>query len=115
MEDFNRQKIMYSEIVREPHFFLDNKGEFYPEATTFIITGNENLENLTFLLNSKLVTYLFRKFYAGGGLGKEGIRYKKVFLEKLPLPRIESKIYNEKQLFEIYGINNYEMNFISSQ
>src|SRR5699024_3272015 len=80
-EDFDRQKIMYSEIVREPQFFLDNKGEFYPEATTFIITGNENLENLTFLLNSKLITYFFRKFYAGGGLGKKGIRYKKAFLE----------------------------------
>ena len=39
MDDFSKQKIMYSEIVREPQFYLDSDGEFFPEATTFIMTG----------------------------------------------------------------------------
>ena len=64
MDDFCRQKIMYSEIVQSPQFFLD-KGEFYPEATTFIMTGN-NLDFLVCCLNSNICFHIFKKFYAGG-------------------------------------------------
>jgi len=39
-------------------------------------------------LNSKPVAFFFKTFYAGGGLGDEGFRYKKAFLENLPIPPI---------------------------
>lgn len=87
-EEFEKEKIMYSEIVREQQFFFDNSG-FYPEATTFIITGS-SLKYLIALLNSDFVTWAFKKFYAGGGLGKEGFRYKKQFLNLLPLIQIDA-------------------------
>ena len=90
MDDFCRQKIMYSEIVQSPQFFLD-KGEFYPEATTFIMTGN-NLDFLVCCLNSNICFHIFKKFYAGGGLGENGVRYKKQFLLNLPIPRNFEKI-----------------------
>jgi adenine-specific DNA-methyltransferase len=92
-EEFEKEKIVYSEIVREPQFYYD-KNKFYIEATAFLITG-ENIKYICGLLNSKPVTYFFRKFYAGGGLGNEGYRYKKEFLEKLPIPYISE---NNKQL-----------------
>ena len=82
---------MYSEIVKEPQFYLDNKGEFFAEATTFIMTGS-NLDYLYNLLHSKIITYFFKTFYAGGGLGVDGYRYKKAFLERLPIPQIKSKV-----------------------
>ena len=85
-QEFNKEKIMFSEIVSEPQFYYDTKG-YYPEATGFIITG-KSLKYLNALLNSKPVTYFFSKFYAGGGLGTEGFRYKKAFLIKLPIPKI---------------------------
>ena len=88
-DDFYKQKIIYSEIVQSPQFYLDYEG-YFPEATTFIMTGN-NLEFVTACLNSKLYSYCFKKFYSGGGLGEHGYRYKKVFLEKLPLPKINDK------------------------
>ena len=91
IEDFYKQKIMYSEIVKEPQFYLDNKGEFFAEATTFIMTGS-NLDYLYNLLHSKIITYFFKTFYAGGGLGVDGYRYKKAFLERLPIPQIKSKV-----------------------
>ena len=90
-EDFYKQKIMYSEIVKEPQFYLDNKGEFFAEATSFIMTGS-NLDYLYNLLHSKIITYFFKTFYAGGGLGVDGYRYKKAFLERLPIPQIKSKV-----------------------
>ena len=99
LEEFAKPKIVYSEIVREPQFYLDNSefefGAFYAEATTFILSGGENakeyLEYILGIFHSKLATFAFKEFYAGGGLGESGYRYKKAFLEKLPIAEV-SKI-----------------------
>lgn len=94
LEDFEKEKIVYSEIVQEPRFYLDNGecelGFFYAEATSFILTG-EHLRYLLGMLHSKLITFAFKTFYAGGGLGESGYRYKKAFIERLPIPQITPK------------------------
>ncbi|MCQ2709560.1 class I SAM-dependent DNA methyltransferase [Helicobacter pylori] len=94
LEDFEKEKIVYSEIVQEPRFYLDNGecelGVFYAEATSFILTG-EHLHYLLGMLHSKLITFAFKTFYAGGGLGESGYRYKKAFIERLPIPKITHK------------------------
>ncbi len=91
LEDFEKEKIVYGEIVQEPRFYLDNGecelGYFYAEATSFILTG-EHLRYLLGMLHSKLITFAFKTFYAGGGLGESGYRYKKTFIERLPIPKI---------------------------
>ncbi|EAL8951550.1 class I SAM-dependent DNA methyltransferase, partial [Campylobacter coli] len=51
IEEFEREKIVYSEIVRKPQFYLDTKLNFYAEATSFILTG-ENLKYLIAFLNN---------------------------------------------------------------
>ncbi len=65
-KEIEKNKIIFSEIVSEPQFYYDEKG-YYPEATTFLLTG-EKLKYLTALLNSKAVTFLFKSFYMGGEL-----------------------------------------------
>ncbi|WP_187904205.1 class I SAM-dependent DNA methyltransferase [Helicobacter pylori] len=94
LEDFEKEKIVYGEIVQEPRFYLDNGecelGVFYAEATSFILTG-EHLRYLLGMLHSKLITFAFKTFYAGGGLGESGYRYKKAFIERLPIPQITTK------------------------
>ncbi|WP_187950598.1 class I SAM-dependent DNA methyltransferase [Helicobacter pylori] len=94
LEDFEKEKIVYGEIVQEPRFYLDNGecelGYFYAEATSFILTG-EHLRYLLGMLHSKLITFAFKTFYAGGGLGESGYRYKKAFIERLPIPQITPK------------------------
>ncbi|MBM0630706.1 class I SAM-dependent DNA methyltransferase [Helicobacter pylori] len=93
-QDFEKEKIVYGEIVQEPRFYLDNGecglGYFYAEATSFILTG-EHLRYLLGMLHSKLITFAFKTFYAGGGLGESGYRYKKAFIERLPIPKITEK------------------------
>ncbi|WRG06891.1 class I SAM-dependent DNA methyltransferase [Helicobacter pylori] len=93
-QDFEKEKIVYGEIVQEPRFYLDNGecelGGFYAEATSFILTG-EHLCYLLGMLHSKLITFAFKTFYAGGGLGESGYRYKKAFIERLPIPKITEK------------------------
>ncbi|WP_424717894.1 Eco57I restriction-modification methylase domain-containing protein [Helicobacter pylori] len=94
LEDFEKEKIVYGEIVQEPRFYLDNGecelGGFYAEATSFILTG-EHLRYLLGMLHSKLITFAFKTFYAGGGLGESGYRYKKAFIGRLPIPQITEK------------------------
>lgn len=94
LEDFEKEKIVYGEIVQEPRFYLDNGecelGYFYAEATSFILIG-EHLRYLLGMLHSKLITFAFKTFYAGGGLGESGYRYKKAFIERLPIPKITEK------------------------
>ncbi|GAA7571391.1 class I SAM-dependent DNA methyltransferase [Helicobacter pylori] len=94
LEDFEKEKIVYGEIAQEPRFYLDNGecelGFFYAEATSFILTG-EHLHYLLGMLHSQLITFAFKTFYAGGGLGESGYRYKKAFIERLPIPQITTK------------------------
>lgn len=85
-DEFEKEKIVWAEIVREPNFAYDNSG-FYCEATSFLMTGN-NLKYFFGLLNSKPVALFFKTFYAGGGLGNVGYRYKKAFIEQIPIPII---------------------------
>ncbi len=126
LEELFMPKIMYSEIVQYPKFYMDEKGQFIPEATTFMITGS-NLKYLYNMLQSRVVAYIFKQFYAGGGLGEKGYRYKKKFLEKLPIPEIkntptfESIISCDKntdieeECMRAYGFEEEEKAFIREQ
>lgn len=123
---------MYSEIVQEPKFYLDEEKHFFPEATTFLLTG-EKLDYLYVLLNSKPITYFFKTFYAGSGLGENGYRYKKAFLENLPIPIFKendvqltlmklaksNNPYNDKKvnalIYRLYELNETEISLIELQ
>jgi len=87
-EEFEKEKIVWQEIVRKPSFAYDTRN-FYCEATTFLMTG-EYLKYLIAILNSKPAAFFFKHFYAGGGLGESGYRYKKAFLNPTLRPPIFS-------------------------
>ena len=117
LEDFSKPKLIYSEIVQEPQFFFDEAGQFYPEATTFIMVG-ESIEYLYDVLHSRIATYIFKTFYAGGGLGNGGYRYKKAFLELLPIPKPNADFVQydiEADLAKSYSLSEEEIAYISSQ
>ncbi|MFM5883674.1 TaqI-like C-terminal specificity domain-containing protein, partial [Methanobrevibacter gottschalkii] len=80
---FEKEKIIYSEIVPEPRFVYDDEN-YYIEATGFLLSSNTlNLKYLVALLNSKLLFWYFKDI--GYNLGGKGFRYKKVFIEELPI------------------------------
>lgn len=113
-EDFSKPKIMYSEIVSEPQFFIDNTGQFYPEATSFILVG-KHLEYIWGILNSNIYAFFFKKFYAGGGLGETGYRYKKQFILKLPVPKLINNPLDSKTIISIYNLSDEEYHYIIQQ
>ncbi|MGC8966539.1 MAG: TaqI-like C-terminal specificity domain-containing protein, partial [Caldimicrobium sp.] len=109
-QEFEKEKIVWQEIVREPSFAYDDT-KIYCEATSFIMTG-KNLKYILGLLNSKPVSFFFKKYYAGGGLGSEGYRYKKAFLEQIPLPPLTPQ--NQHIVQQIESLVNQILNLTQS-
>jgi hypothetical protein len=102
--EFEKPKIIYADIVNNGGKFLYDEEGFLTNDTAFIIRG-ENLKYFTVILNSNLVDYAYRKYYSGGGLGDSGIRYKKEFIERIPLP-----VNYDKKYFEIiHDISAYSL------
>ena len=81
--EFEKEKIVWSEISRSPSFtFL--KDNYYINNTSYLInSGNKYLLGI---LNSNVVKYYMSLIATD--LGKEGFRYIKQFIEKLPIPQI---------------------------
>jgi hypothetical protein len=84
-DDFEKEKIIYSEISIEPSFFIDDNN-FFIGNTAYILTG-KNLKYLNALLNCKFVTFIFSNFYSVN-LGAKGFRYLAQYMENLPIPEI---------------------------
>jgi adenine-specific DNA-methyltransferase len=55
------------------------------------------LKFLTAILNSKAAGYFYATYYCGGSLGHNGLRYKKEFLQKLPVPDLNQKIIEQHE------------------
>ena len=107
---FEKEKIVYSEIVPEPRFVYD-ENKFYMEATGFILNSSEvNLKYLVSLLNSKLLFWYFKDI--GYNLGGKGFRYKKIFLEQLPI-KITDKFREEKLTGLVEKILKVNKNFVN--
>ncbi len=94
-EDFEKEKIIYSEISQEPCFSYDTNKTFIGN-TAYILSGN-NLKYLNGLLNSKLVTYIFSNFYSIN-LGANGYRYLAQYMENLPIPSVNFDNVNQNKI-----------------
>jgi type I restriction-modification system DNA methylase subunit len=82
--EFDKDKIIYQEMVQESSFSYHEKGTMFCLDTARIITG-ENLKYILCVLNTKLFFYSIKNFYGGGGLGESGVRMKHTFFENFPL------------------------------
>ena len=131
-EDFSKQKIVWGEISDKSKFALDEMG-MYPEATTFLMTGN-NLKFLLAILNSKLGEWSFNQIGTRTGMGTN--RWKKYTLESLVVktPTSEEKTQIEilvtkiihepskenitaldNAIYQLYQLTDEEISFIEAQ
>ena len=130
-EDFSKQKIIWGEISDRTKFALDTKGQFAPEATTFLMTGS-HLEFLLCYLNSLFSEYLFSKIGTTTGMGT--VRWKKFKLESLCvlnwslerekklIPLLSQLQINGTQdermlnsaIYELIGLTQEEISFIET-
>ena len=85
VEDFEKEKLLWAETAKEPKFVLDRE-KYYTNKTCFMITG-DNLVYLNGVLNSKLTLWFLNRNCALLG---EGFSMGKIFVEQLPIPKIDS-------------------------
>ena len=78
-------KIIYADIVQEAGKFYYDDECYFTNDTAFLISG-DNLHYLLGILNSKAFTFFYKCFYCGSALGNKGLRYKRDFLMKVPIP-----------------------------
>ena len=130
MDEFNKPKIIFQEIVQESQFMLDYDKGFFCNDTCRIITG-KSLTFLAGILNSKLFFFAVKTFYGGGGLGDSGVRMKHTFFEnfscisedvminKLVLNIsshnvIEQSRLIDQRIYELYNLTDEEINYIEN-
>ena len=120
-EDFYKPKIVYQELTQGSTFAIDEDGTYMVSNTAYLITG-EHLDYLLKILNSYILEYIYRTFYATM-LGTNGIRWLAQHIVKLPIPRyadgvIHQSIINETNpdnyIAQLYGITVSELDFIRS-
>ncbi len=85
-EEFTKPKIFWIELVGRGRFAYDESG-FYPEATTFIMTGYA-LKFLCAVLNSALAHWFLGQAAPTSGMGT--LRWKKVYVERIPIPQVSA-------------------------
>ena len=105
MDDFSKQKIIWSDISTEPNFLLNDE-EIYFNNTCYMITGAPAW--MVNYLNSDLIKWYFPNVVATD-LGS-GTRYFKQFVEMIPAP----KEYNPNTFYSDIGLSDEEIKFISS-
>jgi hypothetical protein len=120
MEDFYKQKIVWSDISTEPSFASVDEAIFF-NNTCYMMT-NAPLAILG-ILNSTIIEWYFPKIATD--LGSGGTRYFKQFVELLPIPNdisifqaIEKKLKLhkfgdiDKILYDMYNLTQKEINAI---
>jgi type II restriction/modification system DNA methylase subunit YeeA len=94
LDEFEKEKITWTELVDNGRFCIVEAG-IYCEATTFVMSTNYN-KYLVSMLNSKLVSWYFGTICAK--LGEGANRWKKQYVELLPIPKIPE---SDQKPFEI--------------
>ena len=136
---FSQPKIVWGEISDKTKFCLDREGKYFPEATTFMLSG-ERLILLLAFLNCSVSEYMFSTIGTTTGVGT--VRWKKFKIEQLYVPRIidetiaqaievqceqiinitaqqgsapeEERILNSL-IYRFYGLSDSEIQYIESQ
>ena len=103
LDEFEKEKIVYPNMNKEFIAFFDNEF-FLLNQKCFILSHQSNnkkeLLYLTALLNSNVNFYYFKQI--GAKLGASGYEMSKIFVEKLPIPKINSK--NQKTADELVNL-----------
>ena len=136
MDDFSKQKIVWGNLCLNAQYALAKEGIFVNAPSTMIVPGDKYLLGV---LNSKLSDFYIRQL----GVTRNGgyFEYKPMFVSQLPIPlpsaetrevvedMVDRIVDNQNDtllcqdldhqldniIYNIYGLTNEEIFFISSQ
>ncbi|EPD9948084.1 class I SAM-dependent DNA methyltransferase [Campylobacter coli] len=98
IEEFEKEKIVYAEMTKEACFMLDNSN-FFINQTCYMLISPYN-KYLIGILNSNIIFYYMQQI--SSNLGEGAFRWIKQYIEKLPIPKINSK--NQKLADELISL-----------
>jgi hypothetical protein len=84
--EFEKEKVVWQEMSKESSFSYDNNS-MYCNDTGRIMIGKK-IKFFVAIFNSRFFCNIFSRYYAGGELGAEGIRFKHTFMGNIPIPPI---------------------------
>ncbi|EAH7501468.1 class I SAM-dependent DNA methyltransferase [Campylobacter coli] len=90
LEEFEKEKIVWAEMTNSPSFIYENNN-FFINQTCYFLNYKDN-KYLLGILNSNLI-YSYMKNISSS-LGEGAFRWIKQYIEKLPIPKINSKNKN---------------------
>ena len=112
-EEFFKPKIVWGEISDRSKFAYDANRNFIPEATTFLMSG-QNLPYLLCVLNSPFTEWFFSKLGTTTGVGT--VRWKKYTIGELLIPNAERYIVKQIGcLVKKYMVDECSIEDLSSQ
>ncbi len=122
-EELEKKKILVPDISSKNNFALDKKGIFCLDTVFSLVPNNKiDLKVSLGILNSKTIEFYFKQI--SSYLGSKGYRYKKQYLDKIPLvlddeektikiKKRVNKILNQKNLEN--KISHFPKNYFGSK
>ena len=117
-EDFSKPKIVWARLMRIaqsdidafPRFCYAPEGYFVVDSLCFF--SGRNIEQIVLALNSEYAAWYF--FNNVATLDNGGFQMRQQYVEEIPLPNLDrlSSSNVDEQLFEEFGFNTDEVNFI---
>ena len=106
IEDFYKQKIIYSDISEKLNFQIVEE-EFYFNNTIYFITSyTEDLSYLLKFLNSNLIDWYYKTLSVQ--LGEKAVRMFTIYVLNIPIP----KKGDRDNVYESYRLSEEEKEFI---
>jgi type I restriction-modification system DNA methylase subunit len=88
LDEFEKEKVVYPETTLDNNFTYC-EGGYFIDKTGFIMVG-DNLKFILGVLCSTLFRKVFRLLFAGITLGEKGFQLNKDYLEKFPIPTLNT-------------------------
>ncbi len=94
------EKILITEDALEINATIDLRNRIPQGGVYFAVCTKEeiSLKCLLGILNSQLLSYIYKVLYSGMHMGGGYLRYRSKFLENLPVPKTLENISNQEQL-----------------
>ena len=101
-----KEKIAYKFISKKPRFAYDNQKRIFLNSANIIIPKTNfgvNTEDLTFLLNLKIISWLFGRIFNTHKILRSDLEVVPIFSEQLKLSdgRVETDIYEQLGIEEL--------------
>ena len=106
IEDFSKQKIVYSDISERLNFQIIEKEMYFNNTIYFITSETENLDYLLRFLNSNLIDWYYKTLSVQ--LGEKAVRMFTIYVLNIPIPKNKDK----ENIYKSYQLTKEEIDFI---